>query len=246
MTDPGDRDGSDERAALHPLAQTAEAVRQLDQDGDSDLAASLSELAARVLDVVPQCVGMSVGLHAHGVTLTLASTAVGLQLIDGVQYVSSGPCVVAAETGETRIARSDDPLDEEGWALFARATAHEGVQSTLSLVLLDHDAVVGGLNLYAATPDAFDGKVELLAPMVRAQVGQAVLNADLDFSSRLRATEAPGVLARGQIIDQATGVLAARLGLGIDQAFDRLHDAASRAGVPVAALAKLLVEIDVE
>ena len=50
-----------------------------------------------------------------------------------------------------------DALDELQWLLFARTSAANGVADSLSLPLRQNGRVTGSVNLYASTPNAFDG-----------------------------------------------------------------------------------------
>ena len=64
-----------------------------------------------------------------------------------------------------------------------------GHGSTLSLPILDDDQVVAGVNLYASTDDAFDGKHVEVARVCRAWAPGAVTNADLAFRTREEAAD---------------------------------------------------------
>ena len=68
--------------------------------------------------------------------------------------------------------------------------------------------VVGGVNLYASTPDAFDGHHDEVAEACGAWAEGAVTNADLSFSSRIRASAAPERLRDRGVVDVATGFVA--------------------------------------
>jgi GAF domain-containing protein len=84
-----------------------------------------------------------------------------------------------------------DLLDEEQWRLFSQATAAAGVATALSLPIVREGRVLAGINLYAGSEDAFDGHHEELAGLAGGWAAGAVANADLSFSTRLQAAEAP-------------------------------------------------------
>ena len=132
--------------------------------------------------------------------------------IDAMQYLDGGPCVQTVHDGTQREETITDLLDEERWALFARASAAAGVASTLSLPVMEQGRVVGGINLYASSSDAFSGHSVDLATALGASAVEAVTNADLAFDSRRRAEQAPARLRVQQALDVATGILAARDG----------------------------------
>lgn len=116
--------------------------------------------------------------------------------------------------------------------MFAQASAAAGVRSSLTLRILDPaGAVIGTVNLYAATPTAFVGHHHELAQALHASAGKAVTNADLSFNSRLAALEAPQRLTEQHEIDVASGIIAESQGIDIDVARERLQQAAARAGI---------------
>lgn len=82
---------------------------------------------------------------------------------------------------------------------------------------------------------------ETLAELLDSWAPGAVANADLSFRTREKAQRAPGLLKDSAVLARATGMLAAHLGVDVDDAESVLRDAALRAGVPVNALAQALV-----
>ena len=133
-------------------------------------------------------------------------------------------------------------LDERRWVRFARAGAAHGVLSTLSLPVHAHGRVVGGVNLYAATPNAFAGKEQRVADVLGAWAPGAVHNADLSFSTPAAARRAPRVLEDLTVLAQATGVIAAAH--GVDQACARqiIAEAATVACLDEVAVARALIQ----
>jgi GAF domain-containing protein len=229
--------------SLEPIPETREALARVEHVTGRGLMADLLHQTALVEDVVPDLVGLSLALVAEGVTFTVAATKDHLALLDAVQYAVGGPCVDAAVQDVT--IRGGDTaaglLDEHRWAEFARASAAHGVRSTLSLPLHAEGSVVGGVNLYAATPDAFAGREERIATVLGAWAPGAVHNADLSFSTRAVAEQAPRALADRAVLDQATGVVVAAHGVDEVRARAIIADAASRAGQDEIDVARALV-----
>ncbi len=131
-------------------------------------------------------------------------------------------------------------LDEAGWHRFARATAAHTIASTLSLPILDDGDVVGTVNLYAASAQAFAGVHDELATIFGAWAPGAITNADLSFSTRETAREAPQTLRDRARVDRAVGMLAAAADLTTEEARASLREAARRAGTTEARLAETL------
>ena len=61
----------------------------------------------------------------------------------------------------------------------------------MSLPMVHGDELIGGINLYAARTGAFRGKHEALAAALGATAEGAMADADLDFSTRELARQAP-------------------------------------------------------
>lgn len=232
---------------LEPVPETRQALDELvtygDTYGGQDLEAMLDVMARQVQALVPELVGLSVGPLRHGLTFTLASSSVAAAVLDATQYLDGGPCVEAAQTGGVVPAPPDDPLDEERWTMFSRAGSAEGIESSLSLPLYHDGELWGGVNLYAATPEAFDGHHDELAALLESPSAELITNADLSFATRLEAAAAPGRLRDRARVDTAVGLLAAQREISIEQAQHHLRDAAARAGVDEVEVARVILMI---
>jgi GAF domain-containing protein len=229
---------------VEPVPETREALSQLSADQeDADLVAGLVELGRAAREIVPELVGMSLGIVKEGLTFTVVASGSEVAQVDAAQYLDGGPCLRDSGESEAVETTISDLLDEHQWSLFARASAAVGVQSSLSLPLVKNGLVVGGINLYASTPEAFTGLHEELAAALGGDAQGAVTNADLSFSSRLDAARAPSRLRDRDAIDQALGILAARYGESVEDAKARLGRAASRAGLAQAVVARMLLDL---
>jgi GAF domain-containing protein len=146
--------------------------------------------------------------------------------------------VDAAHENETIEADPADVVDEERWRMYTQATAAAGVASSLTLPILHNDRVIGSVNLYAATVDAFAGHHQQLGAALGASAEHAILNADLSFSTRLAAAKAPERVAEQNEIDRALGIISASQHVDIPAARERLREAAARAGITEAQAAR--------
>jgi hypothetical protein len=118
-----------------------------------------------------------------------------------------------------------------------------GVHSTLTLPIMRGGEVVSTVNLYGNADGTFNGKHQVLAEVFGAWAPGAITNADLSFSTRATAEQAPLQLRNAAVVDTATGILAARRNLSVHDADEQLRDAARRAGVPVVELARIVVDL---
>jgi GAF domain-containing protein len=227
---------------MEPMPETSEALAELVTLDDPDVDELLAELGRSAQSIVPDLVGLSLGLAHEGLTFTLLASSDGVASIDAVQYVDGGPCVDVTE-GRLDSAMVDmaDPLDEERWQLFSQVSAASGVASSLSLPVYRGDTLVGGVNLYASGSDSFAGREDQLVEALGGRAGEAVANADLTFSTRVDAAAAPQQMRDRIEIETATGLLAARSGSDLEAAQRLLREAAARANISVALVARVLV-----
>jgi GAF domain-containing protein len=227
---------------MEPIPETTRAVDELSHFGGTKLMQRLRAASDQVKALVPECVGLSLAYLESGVALTLVATDEDIAMLDAVQYVSGGPCVDGALDREVLEFNSDDLIDEDSWLHFAQATAAASIQATLTLPIIAKDTVVGSVNLYAASPNAFAGLHGQIAEIFNAWAPGAVMNADLTFRTRAAAEATPQRLTDDKHLDMAVGILMARHFLDADEARDRLQDAARRAGVSEAALVAGIIE----
>jgi hypothetical protein len=227
---------------VHPIPETLEALDELDEHADgAGLAQSLTAAADRAREIAPGLVGASIASRELDVTFTLVATDEEIATLDSVQYISSGPCVDAIDLGHGISTSPGGLLSESRWQDFARASAAAGVHSTLTLPVVRDGEVIATVNLYGESADTFEGRHAQLAAAFGAWAPGAVTNADLSFSTRRQAQEAPGRLEQHAWLDSATGIIAAQRDITVEEAREQLEDAARRADIPVARLARVVV-----
>ena len=227
---------------MEPMPETREALAELVTLEDPDVDELLAELGRSAQSIVPDLVGLSLGLAHEGLTFTLLASNDGVAAIDEVQFVDGGPCVEVTEgRPDSAVVDMADPLDEERWQLFSQVSAASGVASSLSMPVYRDDRLVGGVNLYASGSDSFAGRKDLLVEALGGRVGESVANADLTFSTRVDAAAAPQQMRDRIEIETATGLLAARSGTDLEAAQRLLREAAARANISAALVARVLV-----
>lgn len=228
---------------MEPIAESSQAVEDYGPFAthEGDLLDELRERAARVRELVPECIGLSLALEDDGVSFTLVATDDEMAALDAIQYAVGGPCVEAVKAERVLAYTHEQLLEEDGWQLFAQATAAASIASTLTLPILVAGRVAGSINLYATTGDAFNGSHEQIAEIFDAWAPGAVANADLDFSTRSVAEQTPHVL-RDQIrIQMALGILMQDQDIDVEVATARLYDSAQRAGATARVVADQLI-----
>jgi GAF domain-containing protein len=225
---------------LEPIAESLDALRQLSSTGERDLVEEVAQRAAEIVDVVPDCVALSITLLDDDLTFTFVSTSEAGRVVDAAQYVDGGPCVDAVETGEQ--IDVEDLMDEDRWQVAAQAAAAHGIMSSLSLPLRHDGDIIGSINMYGSTIGAFNDAAETLAQLFGAAVQEVVANFDTSMRSRERSRTTPRRLRMQTTIDQAIGILAIRRTIPTTRAARDLAGAAERAGIDEATLAKVIVD----
>lgn len=224
------------------IPETLEALDELEVDEGGLLRSRLREAAERVHQIAPGLAGLSIASHARGLVFTLVATDDDVAALDAVQYLESGPCVDGLHEGHGMTTGSGGLLDEHQWHTLALTAAAAGIRSTLTLPVRDGGRTVGTINLYGRTVDTFVGRHAEIADAVGGWAPGAVTNADLPFTTRARAAQAPDLVRHDEMLWKIAELMAARWGTDPADARNRLLDAAARAGVRVGDLARRLLD----
>lgn len=78
----------------------------------------------------------------------------------------------------------------------AQRSAARGIQSTLSIPIVDGETVMGGVNLYGSRASTFDGRTHEFAELFGAWAAGAITNADLTFQCTLGGSEGARAVGR--------------------------------------------------
>jgi GAF domain-containing protein len=237
-----DHRGERARADDRPRTDPREAFAQL---GAIVLGRPIGEVLQRVADLAAACVP---GADEVSVTLVegerKSSAAFTGQLaatLDERQYeLGFGPCLDAAQTGLH--LRIDDTADERLYPDFAAAAARQGVRSTLSIGLPMPQKVLGAINVYRFSAPPLDAGAEEVATTFAAYAAVALANAALFASTVDLATNLQTAMDGRAVIEQAKGVLIARLGCTAEQAFVHLATQSQRQNRKLRDIAVELVE----
>jgi GAF domain-containing protein len=198
----------------------------------------LTDRSTRLLDV--SAAGLLLADQRSELRLVAASSEAArllelFQLQDG-----QGPCLDCFRTGKP--VSSADLADDTRWPQFTDAAQRAGVSAVQALPMRLREQVIGALNLFRATPGAFDP--------VDVRVGQAladVATIGLLHERSMRRSDAlneqlQAALNSRVVIEQAKGKLAERLGLDMDEAFALLRDYARSHSRRLSELARAFVD----
>lgn len=214
--------------------------------GACGLGELLGEVAAFATHAIPGADGASVALlpARHGTeTIQICSaTEEFVREIDNVQYqeLDEGPCVTCMQTGRATVSGS---LGSDGrWPHFGGRVARMGVHSALSLPLHVGDGILGAINAYARTRDAFGEHAVALGSQFAGPAAVSVHNAQVLDSARERTEHLQRALANRAVIDQAIGIIRSRTGASAEEAIERLKRLSQTENVKLVIVAERLVE----
>jgi GAF domain-containing protein len=188
---------------------------------------SLNDTLARVAFLACQApIGADnagVTLQRQGAPATAAYHGDAALPLDEAQYeADDGPCLHAYRTGEmVRVESAEDYRAR--WPKFVSMAAEVGVVSSLSIPLRLKSDIVGALNLYGSQPMTFTNPHVHLAELFAEQAALAVTNAEVYFQTFELTQNLTRALENREVIGQAKGILATRLSLTMDEAFERLR-----------------------
>ncbi|BBZ44319.1 GAF and ANTAR domain-containing protein [Mycobacterium parmense] len=208
-----------------------------------DILRDVAEFAAQA---IPGADGVGVALidPEHGISSihTWAATAVIVHDIDTVQYgeLHEGPCITCMESKRPTVSGSLG--SDIRWPHFGGRVARMRMHSALALPLIVGDQVIGSINAYAATRDAFADHAVQLGSQFAKSAAVSVYNAQLLAVAHERTLRLQRALDSRSVIDQAIGIIRSRSGAGADEAFERLAHISQTENVKLHIVAERLVE----
>lgn len=226
------------RAGLGDLSGVAAGALPLDQ--------LLARVAGSAVRAIPQADGAGAIVlrpDTAGEVQAFGASDALVSQIDVIQYelCDEGPCITAALEGET--VRSGSLSGDRRWPRFGPQAGGLGVHSVLSLPLMLPDStVIGAINVYSRTKDAFDDEAARLGELFAATAGVAVHNAQLLTFAQQRRARLHQALESRAIIAQAIGIVRSRSGGSEQEGFDRLRSISESDNVGLAVAAERIVD----
>ncbi len=196
---------------------------------------TLQSVVERAVEVVPACEWASVSLRRRRNQVeTVASSSDIAREADELQYeLEEGPCLEAVVSGQPRLSNRLE--QSEDWPRWGPRAAKIGVHALLGIHLSTDDEVLGALNLYAGTADAFTREDLDIAEIYVTHATNALTAARI--SSGLRTA-----LHSRHMIGVAQGILMHTYDLNLDQSFELLRRYSSHSNTKLAEVAEHVVE----
>ena len=215
----GRADGQDRPPASADVQQAFAELGRLMLD--QPLSAFLSRVAELAAKTLPDVDGLSITLIEDGRARSAAFTSPVAAMLDERQYESGfGPCMDAAQSGET--VRVDLGAAEDVYPAFAGVARRQGVRAAAAVGMPVPQRVVGSLNLYSTSSESIDEDTLAQARTFASYAAVALANASLYGSTARLATQLQEAMRSRAVIEQAKGVLMARLSVDAETAFAHL------------------------
>jgi transcriptional regulator with GAF, ATPase, and Fis domain len=152
-----------------------------------------------------------------------ASSSESARLLELYQIQNDeGPCLECYRSGKPVSAGSMEEASSR-WPRFAEAASRQGFVNVLALPLRLRGHVIGALNLFDANGILSDPTLHPVAQAMADVATIAILHERVGRQREVLNEQLQSALTSRVVIEQAKGVLAARLDLEMDEAFERLR-----------------------
>jgi transcriptional regulator with GAF, ATPase, and Fis domain len=213
-----DTSRSRESVIIETLVQLADTLID-----DYDVIEFLGMLSERCVSLVDADEAGIMVTDGRGHLQVVATSSERTRLLELLELQNrDGPCLEAFSSASTVF--SPDLAHEDGrWPLFSREALAVGFQSVHSVPMRLRTEVVGAMTLLRSSPGVLQrADVDLVSALTQvATIG--LLQERAVTASRVTSQQLQLALTSRVRIEQAKGVLAARHGLDIDTAFERLR-----------------------
>ena len=226
---------------MEPTPETAEALAELGaMQPNEDLLEQLLLAGRRVEEVVPDVVGMSLTTVEHGVTFTLVASDETIAILDALQYQGRvcapwratlrSPWIMRRWVRRAGTSSPTSPPPRE-WPALSRCRSWRAARSSAAST-----STVGRAGPSRGTTSSWQTSW-VPGPGERSRTPTC------PSAPRTVAEQAPAVLRDARKLDVAHGLLAEALGFTVDEARQRLRQAAVRAELHPVRLAEVLTSL---
>ena len=232
-----------ERAPMSKEAMLASTLVELADTlvDDFDVVELLTRLADRcvtMLDV--QAAGIMLGAPG-GQLRVMASSSEAMRLLELFEIqAKEGPCLDTHRTG-LPVVNQDLATVNGRWPRFATEALAAGFQSVHALPMRLRGSVIGALNLFREGPGEM-GPADVGIAQAFADVATiAILQHRATTEAQLLNEELTHALTSRVVIEQAKGMVAERLKLGMEESFAALRTHARNHNLRLVAVAEAVI-----
>jgi len=228
----------DRKDPFDPTGTLAELARIVGMD--RAMSGTLDDVVALALQRVPRADDVSVTLVRNEVASTVAATGPLAVDLDEIQYEQGyGPCLDAGRNDDLQHIR--DVATEKRWTKYVMKAQELGLGSSVSSPLPVENYLVGALNVYSRTPNAFDADDVNLVRAFATHVTAAVSHAESRRTHQERAMNLERAIHSHSVIDQAKGIIMVQQKCTSDAAFGMLRKLSMDENIKLYDLAAALV-----
>lgn len=208
---------------------------------DFDMVEFLHTLTRRCIDLFEIDAASLMVADQHGQLRLVASSAEQVKLLELIELQSEGgPCLDSFRTG--RIVTVEDVSGAGPWPVFQQEMAASNYRAVQALPLRLRGRMIGALNLFRGEPGALEGQDLLVCQAIADVATIGFLQARAVHEAQVLAEQLSVALTSRVIIEQAKGIIAARTNQDVDEAFRLLRSYARRHNLRLAALARDVVD----
>jgi transcriptional regulator with GAF, ATPase, and Fis domain len=199
----------------------------------------LTDRSVQLLDV--SAAGLLLA-DPRGELRVVAASSEAARLLELFQIQNDqGPCLDCFRSGQP-VQAADLAAEAQRWPRFAAAAGQGGFAAVQALPMRLREQVIGALNLFRASPGAFD-PADIRVGQALADVATIGLLQERSMRHHDTVNEQLQTALNSRvIIEQAKGKLAERLGLDMDHAFNLLRDYARTSNRRLSDLAQAFVD----
>ncbi|MGH9153322.1 MAG: GAF and ANTAR domain-containing protein [Acidimicrobiales bacterium] len=209
---------------------------------DFDVIEMLTVLVDRCVELLDVSAAGVMLAAPDGDLRVAASSSEAMRVVELFEIqAQEGPCPDCFRSGEA-IVNGDLASGDGRWPAFAPVALAGGFASVHAVPLRLRGHVVGALNLFGSGPGEL-GEADVVAARALADVATiAIVQHRVAGEAQVLAEQLTHALTSRVVIEQAKGVLAERVGTGVDEAFSRLRAFARRSNRRLTDVAQSLID----
>ena len=203
-----------------------------------DLEETLRQIVASAVETIPGVNAGSISITEHGRIETRHPTSEVIGKLDSTQSeLREGPCITAIEDPPPNglvVAEDFAGADAQRWPRFAPYVVEAGYRALMSTQLATGAGLRAALNLYSATPDAYDDNARTMAGLFGVQASLLLYGAET-------AAHLQRAVDSRDVIGQAKGILMERFKVDDEDAFGMLVKSSQDTNMKLTAVAHWLI-----
>lgn len=173
----------------------------------------------------------------------VASTSESASLVETIQLAAEqGPCIRSFRTGEPVAVPDLEADTTSGWDEFRRSALDQGFRSVYAIPLRLRREVIGTLNLFTTVVDGLSERDGRAAQALADVATIGILHERTFRANDLVREQLQSALDSRVVIEQAKGLLSHTHEIPPEQAFERLRRYARNHQMPLAELARQVMQ----